>query len=188
MIPLALSPSGVRHGPENVDPQVAGNRRPLAQHSRFRPGAAKPDLPRSQANLPAPSVLIKQLEAGGAAAELPEDASDRLEAYHDALEALAASSAVGTDLLSWDADAYTADWSETLDQTYSVHMQYIACLCSWHGTCVYDMIPTVGNCGAGRTLASSGLVHCVYGPALVPVTDMHAQGTGHRSWRKRWRA
>ena len=43
-------------------------------------------------------MLIKQLEAGGAAAELPEDASDRLEAYHDALEALAASSAAGQTL------------------------------------------------------------------------------------------
>ena len=78
-----------------MDPQAAANRRPAAQHSRFRPGAAKPDLPRSQASLPRPAALAKQQAAGGAAAALPEDASDRLEAYHDALEALAASSAAG---------------------------------------------------------------------------------------------
>ena len=86
------------HGPENVDPQAAADRRPVAQHSRFRPGAPRPDLPRRQAILPAPTVLIKQLQAGGAGAELPEDASNRLEAYHDALEALAASSTAGNTL------------------------------------------------------------------------------------------
>ena len=48
------------------------------------------------ASLPPPVVHPGQPEAGLPATDHPEDAPDRLEAYHDALEALAASSAAGT--------------------------------------------------------------------------------------------
>lgn len=48
------------------------------------------------ASLPPPVVDLGQPEAGLPATGLPEDAHDRLEANHDALEALAASSTAGT--------------------------------------------------------------------------------------------
>lgn len=63
-------------------------------HSRFRPGTAKPVLP-DKTSLPVPATQSNHEGASSAAADLPEDAADKLEAYHDALEALAASSAAG---------------------------------------------------------------------------------------------
>lgn len=68
-------------------------------HSRFRPGTAKLVLP-DKASLPVPATQSNQGGASSAAADLPEDAADKLEAYHDALEALAASSAAGEILIA----------------------------------------------------------------------------------------
>ena len=92
-MPQKAQHAGTGQGPENVDPQTAAPKR-APTHSRFKPASRQLGLP-GTASLPPPVVDLGQPEAGLPATDLPKNELDRLEANHDALEALAASSTAG---------------------------------------------------------------------------------------------